>query len=389
MSKNYLQNNTFHIDDMSAVSIDLSCDSDDLDDLPELNLVTKSQSQSGSSQSTTSISQNLGTSDKETKQPRKGVKRKASDNQSPKQAQKIYKPGECMKHMILEMHPNLLEAWYCADVSREITASGAKVRSSTAMCDVRLVLWSRVVESKLASKEGVVGLTTTKEPCNHGLYVTRLEDIEEHIVGKTLSQHMLSAAGLAGCKLTLVLFAVKDFFKNTGRKTNNSKKKTIEPIHLEMALTDLLVTAICDTITVNSPNELALTFVQFTKAIAEAPYKKAKRAYDEQVDFYMRGDNKKCAAVSKQGDGVEALWQQMVAVLPMSSLETARAICKQYKTPRALYEAQKQASSVNTLADVCVPRSAVPGSKARRVGSEFARKLHILFTADDGNMLVE
>ncbi|CAG4931542.1 unnamed protein product [Colias eurytheme] len=374
---------------MSAVTIDLSYESDDLDELPELNLVTKSQSQSGPSQSTTSASQSSTKSDKPTTQKRKGVKRKATEDQPAKQAQKIYRPGECMKHMLLEMHPNLLEAWYCADVSREISATGAKVRTNSALCDVRLVLWSRVGEAKLASTEGVVGLTTTKEPCNHGLYVTPLQEIEDHIIGKTLSQHMLSAAGFAGCKLTLVLFNVKDYFKNKGRKTNNSNKKIIEPIHLEMALTDLLVTANCDTITVNTPNELALTLVQFTKAIAEAPYKKAKRAYDEQADFYMRGDNKKCVAVSKQGDGVGALWQQMLAVLPMSSLETARAICGKYKTPKALYEAQKQANSINTLADLGVSRSAVPGSKARRVGNEFARKLHILFTADDGNVLVE
>lgn len=40
-----------------------------------------------------------------------------------------------------------------------------------------------------------------------------------------------------------------------------------------LTVSDLLVSADCDTIIVNTPNELALTIVQFTKAIAEQPYK--------------------------------------------------------------------------------------------------------------------
>ena len=55
-----------------------------------------------------------------------------------------------------------------------------------------------------------------------------------------------------------------------------------------------------------------------------------------------------------------------------------------------LYEQALQLpNAVNEIADVGVSRAGVPGARARRVGPEFARRLHVLFTADDGNILLE
>ncbi|XP_022128953.2 crossover junction endonuclease EME1 [Pieris rapae] len=375
---------------MTSITVDLSEDSDGVEDLPDVFLPSKSSSQSSyvSTSTSKSCSQSSNPSVNSDNEQKKSKKKKVDDNNVVKQTQKIYKPEECMKFMMVEMHPTLIESWYCADVQREVTARGAKINKNSSLCDTRLVLWSRMVDPTFTSNNGMVGLTQTKQPCEHGLYIASLEEIEEQLNTHTLSQHMTQAASLAGCPLTLVLYAVKDYFKPSGRKTNRHIPK-IEPIDLEMALTDLLVTAKCDTIKVNTPNELALTIAQFTKAIAEAPYKKAKKAYDEQAEFYMRGDNKKCVTVAKNGDGVDMLWQQMIAVLPHSSLETSRAVCAKYKTLKSLYQALQEPNSVNNVADVGVTRSAAPGSKTRRLGNEFARKLHILFTSEDGNTPVE
>lgn len=38
------------------------------------------------------------------------------------------------------------------------------------------------------------------------------------------------------------------------------------------------------------------------------------------------------------GNGLSRLWQQMLAILPNSSLEISRAICAKYRTPLELYE---------------------------------------------------
>ncbi|XP_047538189.1 crossover junction endonuclease EME1 [Vanessa atalanta] len=316
-------------------------------------------------------------------------KRLAEERKAAQNANKIFKPGECIKHMTVEIHPVLLETWFCADIQREVSACGARLKTSSTLCDTALVLWNRTVLPTLTSNNGLVQLTPSKQRCSHELYIQTAVDVESLVASHTLADNVRRVKELAGCELTLVLFGVKEYFKTSGRKTTNSRQKLITEIDLEKAITDLLVSANCDTIIVNTPNELALTIVQFTKAIAEEPYKKSKRALDEQADFYMRGDNKKCVAVDKDGNGLSRLWQQMIAILPLSSLETSRALCAQYKTPLELYESLQTPTGVTDLANVGVSRAAAPGSKARRIGPEFARKLHTLFTAEDGNILLD
>ncbi|KAJ0173348.1 hypothetical protein K1T71_011524 [Dendrolimus kikuchii] len=305
-----------------------------------------------------------------------------------KEMNKIYKPGECMKYMSIDLHPTLSDAWYMADLSREISSSGAKITKTSSLCDPALLMWSRVVPPKLTSNDGQVKLAPLKESCKCALYISTLEEIAEHIINHSLAQHIMQICELSGCKVTLVIFGVKEYFKPEGRKKNGNKK-CITEIDLEMAITDLIVTSDADAVCVNTPNQLALLIVQYTKAIAEEPYKKSKRLCEENAEFYMKGDNKKCVPIDKDGNGVARVWQQMIAILPLSSLEISRAICGQYKSPLALYDALQSPNGVNELADIGVARAAVPGSLTRRVGPEFARKLHMLFTAEDGNVLLE
>lgn len=316
------------------------------------------------------------------------AEQKAAKKQA-EEINKIYKPSECMKYMNVEGHPSLWSSWWCSDVSREVSASGARVVPSSHICHPSLVVWTRTVPKKLDKDTGQLKLTPGVEQCNSALYVVSAEEIAEHIHNHSLASHLAEIQILADCSLTLVVFGLKDYLKSPRRKTSNSNRNTITEIDFQLAITDLLVSSNCDTVVVNTPNELALLIVQMTKAIAEAPFKLAKRRCDDQAEFYMRGDSKKCVTVDKDGIGVGRLWQQMVAILPHSSLEVARAICSRYSSPRTLFKALQSSDSTDVIADIGVSRAAVPGSKARRVGPEFARKLEILFTAQDGNTLVD
>ncbi|KAJ8712656.1 hypothetical protein PYW08_007960 [Mythimna loreyi] len=316
------------------------------------------------------------------------------------QLNKIYKKGECMKYMNIEGHPSLWARWYMSDVAREAAQLGARVSQATALVNPALVVWTRSVPRTLGNDGGQVKLSPVREACERALYVADVEELCEMVSAHSLSAHLAQVQQLCGCRLTLLVFRVHDYFKSKGRtnpsvhsaprrRTSNSNRNQLTEIDFELAITDLLVTAEVDTVIVNTASELALTIMQFTKAIAEAPIKKAKRACDEQAAFYMRGDNKNCIAVDKDGAGVARLWQQMLAVLPHSSLDTARAICAQYKSPLQLYESLQSSDSITKLADIGVSRAAVSGARARRVGPEFARKLHTLFTATDGEQLIE
>ncbi|CAG5047334.1 unnamed protein product [Parnassius apollo] len=313
----------------------------------------------------------------------KAAKRKAQ------KLNKIYKPGECMKYMKIEMHPTFLEKWYTDDIEHELSMCGAKVLSSSDLFTTGLVLWKRSVPPSLVSINGQVEMTTSQEYCDRGLYVITANDVVAYVCEHTLAKHVAQIRDMADVKLTLVIFGVQDYFKHAGKKTKQNKDLVMTEIDLEMAITDLLVSTGCDAVLLDHANELTLLITQFTKAIAEAPYKKAKRECDEKAEFYMRGDNKKCVPVDKDGNGISRLWQQMIAVLPHCSLETSRALCAQYTTPLALYESLQSPEGVKAVADLGVSRAGVPGSRARRIGPEFARKLQILFTAEDGNTLLD
>ncbi|XP_059054772.1 crossover junction endonuclease EME1 [Achroia grisella] len=320
-------------------------------------------------------------------------KQRIADSKAAKAAEKemnkMLKPGECMKYMSIEMHPALSGAWYMADVGREAAAAGCRVTTASTLCEPALLMWSRYRHQRtLTADDGQVGMSDTSERCNRALYVCEAAGVADLVASRGLATQLAHLQELASCPITLVIFGLKDYFKSSGRKTTNSNKNSMTEIDLEMAVTDLLVSAGVDTVTVNTPNELALLIIQFTKAIAEEPYKKAKRACDEQAEFFMRGDNKKCVPVDKDGNGLSRLWQQMIAVLPLSSLETARSLCAEYKSPLELYKVLA-VSALNKLADLGISRAAVPGSRSRRLGPEFARKLHTLFTAEDGNILID
>lgn len=58
--------------------------------------------------------------------------------------------------MCIEMHPVLLESWFCADVQREANASGVKIKPSSSMCDTSLVLWTRNIMPTLKNNDGFV-----------------------------------------------------------------------------------------------------------------------------------------------------------------------------------------------------------------------------------------
>ncbi|XP_028165013.1 crossover junction endonuclease EME1-like [Ostrinia furnacalis] len=280
------------------------------------------------------------TENKKTKASKQSLKEKQAAEKLAKKAanemNKIYKPGECMKHMNIEIHPTLAAEWYMANVQTEAAAAGARIVPAPDLFHPGLVVWTRTVPPTLCDTGGNLALSSNKEACARALYVITADDIHEHVSGKTLSRHVGQLREMVDRELTLVVFGAKDFFKKSGRQTVNSRKMT--ELELEMAITDLLVTASCDTVMVETPSELALLIVQFTKAIAEAPHKNAKKSWDEQAEFYMRGDKKNSVTVDKDGNGLARLWQQIIAVLPNSSLETSRSLCEEFKSPLALYE---------------------------------------------------
>lgn len=60
------------------------------------------------------------------------------------------------QYMTIEIHPTLLNSWFCADIQREANASGVKIKSSPTICDTALVLWTRTIVPTLQNYDGLV-----------------------------------------------------------------------------------------------------------------------------------------------------------------------------------------------------------------------------------------
>ncbi|XP_037292842.1 crossover junction endonuclease EME1 isoform X1 [Manduca sexta] len=303
----------------------------------------------------------------------------------------IYRPGQCMKYMYVEMHPTLASAWYMSDVARELEAAGARIQPTPTLVHPGLIVWTRVLPMKLRTVDGQVQLSSSKQHCGMSLYVCTSDEVAERVADSTLMPHIDSLREMVDGDLSVIVFVNFNIgSRSSGRRTVNSSRKTLTELQMEQIKIDLLISTGVDVQFMDNTSELAMWIMQCTRAVAEAPFKKAKRELDYAASgFYMRGDNRKCVAVDKEGHGLGRLWQQMVSVLPTASLEVARALCGKYTSPAALMEGMERPTGVGELADLGVARTGVPDSRARRLGPEFARKLHLLYSSRNGSIVVE
>lgn len=53
---------------------------------------------------------------------------------------------------------------------------------------------------------------------------------------------------------------------------------------------------------------------------------------------YFAVDNRDCVKIDKDGNGLNRLWNQMLRMFPLASLETAEAITSLYPTMHSLME---------------------------------------------------
>lgn len=110
-------------------------------------------------------------------------------------------------------------------------------------------------------------------------------------------------------------------------------------MEFESSMCEVQVTAKCTSRIVESPDEIALLVFQYTKAIAELPYKRDKREkLVEKLEWFAIGDNKDTVKVDKDGFGLKRLWRQQLCQFNHSSLETAEAICSVYGSPLELFQ---------------------------------------------------
>ncbi|MXQ93226.1 hypothetical protein E5288_WYG003537 [Bos mutus] len=154
-------------------------------------------------------------------------------------------------------------------------------------------------------------------------------------------------------------------------------------VDVEEALVDLQLHTEAQARIVQSWKELADLACAFTKAVAEAPFKKLRD--QTSFSFCLESDWAGGAKVDRSGRGLALVWRRQIQQLNRVSLEMASAIVDAYPSPQLLIQAYKRCLSEqerqNLLADLQVRRGEGVTATSRRVGPELSRRVYLQMTA--------
>ncbi|XP_074117833.1 crossover junction endonuclease EME1 isoform X4 [Sminthopsis crassicaudata] len=169
---------------------------------------------------------------------------------------------------------------------------------------------------------------------------------------------------------------------NQKRPNNTEFTPTPSRVAIEMALVELQLHTEAQIRILKSWKELADFICMFTKAVAEAPFKKSRDCTN--FSFCLASDWAGGVKVDCSGKGLALVWRRQIQQLNRVSLEIANAIVTVYPSPRLLLQAYQKCLSEqechNLLADIQVRRGEGITSTSRRVGPELSRRIYFQMT---------
>lgn len=338
------------------------------------------------------------------------------------EARRKEKPGECIKLMKVLIDCHLLELPEGALLLPLLQSLNIRYQVQS-LAAPYAVMWQREVsissmddEDKIVVKtqdvdedeviiqiplQLFVGLVDALKQEQAGVWnsneslLSYIRKIKELFVGKRisyivqgLSQYLRDHKNANQRK---VRSAVLGANQNQKRKTK-ARTPSIETCITEMDVEECLVIAqiqeCCHISLVETSADVANMVSSFTKAIAEAPYKREK--YNNGFSWFAALDSRKCVRVPDSGEGLLRLWQQHIDQFNMVGSEAAQAVVAQYPSPTALLQAYDRCASQQEcealLQDIQVRRGAGPLARTRKVGPELSRKVYLFFTSSNPNL---
>ncbi|KZC14987.1 PREDICTED: crossover junction endonuclease EME1 [Dufourea novaeangliae] len=325
---------------------------------------------------------------------------------------KNIKPGECLKFMEVVLDKNI-ESFGCINEIVSILLDANVQYSIKKELIPNSITWKRNVENGYVDSDNEICTVTDIENVNQIVIIWNWDKVVTEVADGSFCTTIFSIkASLPNYSILLVIFGIENYFiyskqvKNPGKNgTKNKHKKAgnasnhefknypqISKEQLEMCLDEIQIIAKCSSRLINNSQELAQMIHQCTKAIAEIPFKMEKNEnLTSKFDWYVMGDNRNTVSVDKNGNGLKRLWQQQLCQFNLSSLEIAEAISSVYKCPADLMEAYKNCTQIegqNLLKDIPIRRAAGPLTATRKVGPELSKKMYIMFSSKDGEIIL-
>ncbi|NXL96597.1 EME1 endonuclease, partial [Tyrannus savana] len=140
-----------------------------------------------------------------------------------------------------------------------------------------------------------------------------------------------------------------------------------------------------------SCEELGEYATMFTKAVAEAPFKRERE--DTGFSFYL--EKRWCGGVKvdHSGKGLLKVWTRQIEQFNRVSPAMAEAIVSAYPSPQLLIQAYRKCSSdqerENMLANIPVHRGEGVTATSRRIGPELSRRIYLQMTSHNPDLCLD
>ncbi|NXX00273.1 EME1 endonuclease, partial [Larus smithsonianus] len=137
--------------------------------------------------------------------------------------------------------------------------------------------------------------------------------------------------------------------------------------------------------------ELGEFATMFTKAVAEAPFKRER----EKTGFSFYLEKRWCGGVKvdPSGKGLLEVWKRQIQQFNRVSREMAEAIVSAYPSPQLLNQAYSRCSTEqereNMLADIPVHRGDGVTATSRRIGPELSRRIYLQMTSHNPDLYLD
>ncbi|XP_017079284.1 crossover junction endonuclease EME1 [Drosophila eugracilis] len=299
--------------------------------------------------------------------------------QALREHQNRIKPGECMKYIRMIIDAGFLGIPVGQEMLQLLNGTDLKyeIRSlPVSFC----ILWERNVgQQTIALENSPTGLDEAWKQENQ--VVQWLSEFNFQKAVKDQSLVCLGPrlqASFPDCQYTVALPKVRHG-KHSSSVGQDAliEMQLLQELHIEQ---------------MNRPesHDLVAMLKRYTKAIAEAPYKKQRNETLNCFKKYLANDKKQCVRVD-QGNGYGRLWQQHLNRLPLVTLEVAESIIAQYPCPKKLVEHfSNDPTAVQSLSDLKIKRcnGPLPLHTERRIGNVLSNKLYTLYNAKDPNTLI-
>ncbi|RMB92295.1 hypothetical protein DUI87_31407 [Hirundo rustica rustica] len=309
---------------------------------------------------------------------------------------KAQRPGECQKYITVVLDPVILQVEGGEQILSALQAASYSCvfENHAVPCSIT---WRR---KRVSSQMGGGEDEWTEEP-----NVLVLLGLEEFLsMAHSYKQNADGCAGrqketlqsyvahmmekMPGRILALAVVGVENYFRSDFFPANIS----VFSLALKnAALVDLQLSTQVQISIFESSEELGEYATMFTKAVAEAPYKRERE--NTGFSFYLEKGCCGGVKVDPSGKGLLKVWKRQIQQFNRVSSEMAEAIVSAYPSPQLLIQAYERCSSdqerENMLANIPVHRGEGVTATSRRIGPELSRRIYLQMTSHDPDLCLD